>query len=95
MIRIGKTGTIRRTGKDWDDLVRERFEMDRNTCDDCKTSFYAPWPEIRNFLDPAHVISRGAGGPDTLENLRTRCRFCHTRSHNCGGKPVPAKEHVA
>jgi hypothetical protein len=26
-----------------------------------------------------------------LENLCGGCFWCHTRSHNCGGKPVPKK----
>lgn len=33
-------------------------------------------------LDPHHLISRGAGGPDITENLLGVCRFCHNRMHN-------------
>jgi 5-methylcytosine-specific restriction endonuclease McrA len=39
-----------------------------------------------------HRTSRGAGGSDALDNVFTGCAECHMRSHNAGGKPVPAKE---
>lgn len=32
-------------------------------------------------LDLHHLISRGAGGPDSEENLMPLCRLCHTRLH--------------
>jgi 5-methylcytosine-specific restriction endonuclease McrA len=36
----------------------------------------------------AHIVSRGAGGPDTMENTRLLCAGCHHNSHNSGGKPL-------
>ena len=34
--------------------------------------------------DAHHVTSRGAGGPDTRENVMPLCRLCHTRWHSLG-----------
>ena len=39
----------------------------------------------------AHIRSRGAGGTDTLDNVRTLCPSDHRLEHN-GGKPVKKKE---
>lgn len=38
----------------------------------------------RGPVDPAHIKSRGAGGPDTLENLLPLCRSHHTQHHRIG-----------
>ena len=63
------------------------FERDGYRCqhilpDDVK---FAPQSYSRRCLLPvswesghmAHVKSRGAGGPDTLENVLTKCAHCH------------------
>ncbi len=34
--------------------------------------------------DPAHIKSRGAGGPDAMFNLMPLCRTHHTQSHRLG-----------
>lgn len=34
--------------------------------------------------DPSHIISRGAGGPDTAWNVAPHCRQCHTQWHAMG-----------
>lgn len=34
--------------------------------------------------DPDHIISRGAGGDDTAENVWPLCRKCHSRRHSIG-----------
>lgn len=42
----------------------------------------------------AHIVGRGRGGPDTLENCVTKCAHCHlVLEHMQGGKGkiVPAK----
>lgn len=39
----------------------------------------------------AHIKSRGAGGSDTLDNVRTLCQPCHRLEH-AGGKPCPRRE---
>lgn len=37
--------------------------------------------------DPAHLFSRGAGGPDAAINLASLCRWCHRSSHD-GNEPT-------
>lgn len=34
--------------------------------------------------DPAHVVSVGAGGPDTEWNVVSLCRKCHSLQHSLG-----------
>lgn len=36
--------------------------------------------------DPAHIRSRGAGGPDEPWNLLSLCRNCHIYQHRSGWK---------
>ena len=43
--------------------------------------------ENRTGLDPHHVLTRGAGGPDVAENLVALCRRCHQDAHNGRVKP--------
>lgn len=38
----------------------------------------------RGPSDPDHIISRGAGGGDTPENVWPLCRECHTKRHQLG-----------
>lgn len=38
----------------------------------------------RRPADPAHVISRGAGGTDKLPNVYPLCREHHTEQHQIG-----------
>ena len=45
-------------------------EMVKNQwCEVCGKSTYS--------ADPHHVVSRGAGGPDSVLNLISLCGFCH------------------
>ena len=37
---------------------------------------------FRNGIDPHHIIFKSHGGEDTLENLITLCRSCHTGIHD-------------
>jgi 5-methylcytosine-specific restriction endonuclease McrA len=34
--------------------------------------------------EPAHVKTRGAGHPDTFENVAAACRECHEMAHEAG-----------
>lgn len=44
-----------------------------------------------NKAHMAHVVSRGRGGGDVLENVVTNCRDCHLVEEHSGGKVVRAK----
>ena len=85
MIRVGKLGIIRRNGKDMALLRQIVFERDRYRCCDCGK------PVSWDSGHLAHIQSRGAGGSDVPENLRTLCAICHAKDHNAGGKPCPSK----
>lgn len=38
-------------------------------------------------MDPAHILSRGAGRVDIRANILSLCRKCHSSSHD-GGRPT-------
>jgi len=82
----GKTGRIRLKGEDLAKLRRDCFVRDGWKCRDCSRRI--SW--VSGHM--AHIISRGAGGSDVLENVLTKCAECHRNEHNCGGKAVPRKE---
>ena len=73
----GKLGIIRLKGPALAALRRARFTMDRWKCVECGR----PVSWASGHL--AHVVGRGAGGSDTMENTRTKCDDCHlVREHN-------------
>jgi hypothetical protein len=82
----GKLGRIRLKGKALERLRRDCFERDGWKCT-CGCERGVSWATGHM----AHIQSRGAGGSDMLENVRTMTGECHAISHNCGGKPVPSK----
>ncbi len=51
-------------------------ERDRFTCIGCGETF-----SDLSHLDVDHIIPRGAGGPNTLQNKATECRRCHEAKH--------------
>lgn len=92
MISFPKNGPVRLGGAEMSALRIARFLFDRGRCVKCKRRVYLDAPQGHPLkMDLAHVIGRGAGGPDTLENTRTNCSECHSRKHN-GEKPCPKKE---
>lgn len=80
---VGNLGIVRLDAEGMGLLREERFHLDKWRCVDCgrRVSTSVPdWSPIRSHL--AHVVSRGAGGPDTIENTRTKCGDCHSvREH--------------
>jgi 5-methylcytosine-specific restriction endonuclease McrA len=83
----GKLGRIRLRGEALADLRRACFTRDGWTCCDCPRR--VSWATGHM----AHIKSRGAGGSDVLDNVRTLCADCHAKEHNCGGHPCPPKPH--
>lgn len=100
--KAGKLGIVRLYGAAKTALRRRRFEADGYRCQDCgNTVTWDKSESIERFEaegiwipygELSHIVSTGAGGSDTFENTCTRCFPCHTKSHNRGGKPLPAKE---
>jgi 5-methylcytosine-specific restriction endonuclease McrA len=84
----GKLGITRLYGEAMTALRRFVFNRDKWICQKCG----APCSWASGHL--AHIVSRGAGGSDTPENMRLLCSDCHTGNrseHNCGGKPLPRR----
>jgi 5-methylcytosine-specific restriction endonuclease McrA len=82
MTMFPKPGIIRLKGPAMAILRRRVFVRDRWCCQACGMS--CSW--VTGHL--AHIVSRGAGGPDTPENTRLLCGECHMKEHNCGGRPL-------
>jgi 5-methylcytosine-specific restriction endonuclease McrA len=78
-------------------LREERYRMDEAKCTDCGRMLLLdiPWLMHPNRMHLAHIISRGAGGPDTIENTTSKCSGCHVVKEHAYGpsrtKPVPPK----
>ena len=107
MIRVGKLGIVRRTGKDMTQLRLDVFERDTYRCQHIlsQDSEFIPGVGIAIYYNRclksvtwesghlAHKIGRGRGGSDTMENCLTKCAHCHlVLEHN--PKSVPPKERV-
>ena len=58
----------------WKLARQERLLLDNYQCQDCGVIL----PGGRE-LHVDHVLAKSAGGSDLMENLRTRCRSCHSR----------------
>jgi 5-methylcytosine-specific restriction endonuclease McrA len=82
---------IRLTGQALDDLRREVWNRDRRRCVDCNRALLLHAEDEWSRMELSHLKSRGACGDDTTENCVTRCKVCHSASHNAGGKPCPTK----
>jgi 5-methylcytosine-specific restriction endonuclease McrA len=86
---IGNLGIVRLTGQDLAALRRACWERDQGKCQVCGISTYwqARFAGDPQAYDMAHIKSRGAGGSDTLDNVRTLCHRCHMREHS--GQTLP------
>ena len=70
-----KTKRLKLTKTKWDRLVDELYKREHGHCEICKRWLF------RNEANPHHVISKGAGGDDKLENLKLLCLECHNANH--------------
>jgi 5-methylcytosine-specific restriction endonuclease McrA len=88
--RVGKLGIVRLDAAGMKALREERYELDKGCCVDC--GVVRPLEgSVFSRMHLAHVVSRGAGGGDTISNTRSKCHRCHSNEHNAGGKPCPKK----
>ena len=89
MVTRGKTGTVRVTGSDMEELRRACFDRDGGRCVVCGVALLWERGEWLS-MHMAHVRGRGAGGSDVLENVVSKCPGHHWEEHN--PKVVPKKE---
>lgn len=65
--------------KSWRSLADQVKERDGHRCTECGAAGRKIGGLVE--LQACHVISKSHGGPDTLENLVTKCRDCHAKEH--------------
>ena len=92
----GHLGIIRLYGADMQALRLEAFERSGGRCEMQWNDRRCDYPISFENFELAHVVSRGAGGSDTLDNVLCSCKWradghpgCHVLSHNTGGTPCP------
>lgn len=92
----GKLGIVRLYGKDMSNLREQCWDRDEGRCTDCSRPLYREerWDGDPAAFHLAHIRTKRNNG-DTLDNVRALCGECHGKSHNAGGKPVPAKDQAA
>lgn len=86
-------GTVRLSGRELETLRLACLQRDKGRCRECgaKVSDQLPaWHPLS--YDMAHIRSRGAGGADELNNVKTNCHGCHMKAH--GGQGVANKGHL-
>jgi 5-methylcytosine-specific restriction endonuclease McrA len=94
-IRVGKLGIVRLTGKDLSKLKIECKDRDGWRCVQCFRPVYDWVGECSpSRAHAAHIVGRGRGGSDVIENLRTLCSVCHL-VHEHNPKSVPPKVKLA
>ena len=85
-VRIGKvTRQVRLYRKAWDALREYVWNRDGRKCKNCLTPVDREkglWTSVH----PAHYKSKGSGGDDRPENVRSLCIQCHSSEH--AGKDV-------
>ena len=83
----GKLGIVRLWGAAVGKLRNDCFERDQFKCQECGRGVSPHTFEgAQDHADMAHIIGRGAGGSDTLDNVRTLCHECHMIEHTQGRK---------
>lgn len=81
MIRIGKLGIIRVSGKDMTALRTTCFERDKGLCRECGVQVSDDVPEWHpRKYDMAHVRNKRMYG-DHIDNVKTCCHSCHMKEH--------------
>lgn len=99
-VTVGNLGRVRLKGSALTALRRQCFTRDGWKCttiDICGSIVPCACGRSVSWASGhmAHIVSRGAGGSDVIENVYTMSGECHGKSHNCGGKPLPRKPFIA
>src|SRR5690349_3683039 len=65
------------------------YERDGGKCVECGIPLiYQPaHPLVPNGYHMAHIRARSLGGKDEINNVRSKCAYCHLAVEHGGGKP--------
>jgi len=72
-----KEKTIRLKGKAYSKLREEAYNRAGECCEDCGRWLPLTGDTVFNIAHLSHIKSRGAGGSDTLDNVKIKCFECH------------------
>lgn len=80
-----KPKRVRLKGKAYTEFRKAVYEREQGICQGCRQ--YAPllWGGVFNEYRCGHVShkkSRGAGGGDTMDNVKWLCFDCHRAEHD-------------
>ena len=84
-----KPKTIRLKGKAYTKFRKEVFDREKGLCQDCGqyVSLLCDGKFITVFCGHvSHIKSHGAGGGDTLDNVKWKCFKCHRKEHDKGAE---------
>ena len=84
--RVGKLGIVRLDAIEMKALRAACWDRDKGICQETGERLYwePRFPGDPLAYDMAHIRSRGAGGNDTLDNVRALCHSCHMKEHSKG-----------
>ena len=72
-----KKKPVRLKGKAYTEFRYKVFFRAGGICQDCKKWAGIKGPDVFSIGHVAHIKSRGAGGGDTMDNVRWLCYQCH------------------
>jgi hypothetical protein len=72
-----KPKTIRLKGKAYAKLRLEAWVRAGGCCEDCFRYVPLKGDTVFEIAHLSHIKSRGAGGSDTLDNVKIKCYGCH------------------
>lgn len=75
--KIARDGTLVLSGADWKEQKLVVHARDEGVCQYCKK----PSDPDYDVLDVHHIVRRGQGGGDDLDNLALAHRHCHEEQH--------------
>lgn len=85
LMAFPKGGTVRLSGKELKDLRAACLKRDKSKCQECGDAVSDAFPAWHpKKFHMAHKKSRGAGGSDSLDNVRCLCGDCHREEHAKG-----------
>lgn len=75
--KVARDGTLVLRGADWDAQKKAVYVRDKGQCQYC----HAIPDSDYDVLDVHHLLPRGKGGGDEMENLVLAHRHCHEAQH--------------